>query len=95
MATQRETAIRVSPMNIGPLHRIRVIPHDAGLNRRQCNYTRACWIMFLGFPLDFQSMDYVKAAVSPFGRLLFWDNNSQNKSRVLVKALVLSPDRIP
>src|SRR5207244_2467433 len=38
-ATKRETAIRVSPMNIGPLHRIRVIPHDAGLNRRQCNYT--------------------------------------------------------
>ena len=51
--------------------------------------------MFLGFPLDFQSMDYVKEAVAPFGCLLFWDNNSQNKSRVLVKALVLSPDRIP
>jgi len=50
--------------------------------------------MFLGFPLNYQLHDYIKAAVSPFGRLLRWFEGP-NKSRVLVKCLVISPDRVP
>ena len=50
--------------------------------------------MFLGFPLDYQTPDFIKAAVAPFGRLLWW-YEGPNKSRVLVQCLLLSLDRVP
>ncbi|TVU17546.1 hypothetical protein EJB05_33589, partial [Eragrostis curvula] len=93
--TQRQSMIDLSPIPFGPLHQITVVQHDRGFNLKACNYIRECTIMFLAFPLDYQSMDYIKAAVAPFGRLLFWDSTDNNKSRVLVRVLVLSPDRIP
>ncbi|TVU08508.1 hypothetical protein EJB05_41913, partial [Eragrostis curvula] len=93
--TQRQSMIDLSPLPFGPHHQITVIQHDRGLNLKACNYSRECTIMFLAFPLDYQSMDFMKAAVAPFGRLLYWDSNSTNKSRVLVRVLVLSPDRVP
>ena len=73
---------------------LRVHKHDEALNLRACNYTRQCWIMFLGFPLDYHLPDYVKAAVAPFGRLLHW-YEGPNKSRVLTQCLVLTPERVP
>ena len=50
--------------------------------------------MFLGFPLDYQLPEFVRAAVAPFGRLLNW-LEGPNKSRVLAKCLLLSPERVP
>jgi hypothetical protein len=50
--------------------------------------------MFLGYPLDFQNLEFIRASVASFGRLLHWQE-SRNKSRVLVKCLVLSPERVP
>lgn len=49
--------------------------------------------MFLSFPLDYQLLDFIKAAVAPFGRLITWIEGP-NKSRVLVKCLLLSPNRV-
>jgi hypothetical protein len=71
-----------------------VVKHDEGINSRSCAYTCICWITFLGFPLDFQKDLFVRAAVAPFGYLLEWYQD-ENGSRLLVHALVLSPDRIP
>ncbi|TVU06152.1 hypothetical protein EJB05_49350, partial [Eragrostis curvula] len=92
---QRQTLIDLSPIPYGPMHHLSVIAHDRGRNLRACNYIRECTIMFVAFPLDYQTMEYIKAAVAPFGRLLYWDSNSANKSRVIVRVLVLSPNRIP
>jgi hypothetical protein len=50
--------------------------------------------MFLGFPLDYQLIDFVKAAVAPFGRLISW-LDGPNKSRVLTKCLLLDPSHVP
>ena len=50
--------------------------------------------MFLGFPLDYQLLDFVKAAVAPFGHLISW-LEGPNKSRVLTRSLVLTPERVP
>lgn len=50
--------------------------------------------MFLEFPLDFQKDLYVRAAVAPYGRLLEWYQDA-NRSRILVQALILSPNRVP
>lgn len=48
----------------------------------------------LGFPLDYQTADYIKAAVAPFGRLLHWFEGP-NKSRILAQCLVINPERVP
>lgn len=50
--------------------------------------------MFLGFHLDYQTNDYIRAVVAPFGRLLHW-YESPNKSRVLIQCLVIAPERVP
>ena len=73
---------------------LRVRKHDEVGNLRACPYTRENWIMFLGFPLDYQTPNFIKAAVAPFGRLLRW-YEGPNKLRVLVQCLILSPDRVP
>ena len=50
--------------------------------------------MFLGFPLDYQLLEFVRAAVAPFGRLISW-LEGPNKSRILAKCLLLAPDQVP
>jgi hypothetical protein len=50
--------------------------------------------MFLAFLLDYQTQDFIQAAVAPFGRLIRWFEGP-NKSRVIARCLILSPDRVP
>jgi hypothetical protein len=49
--------------------------------------------MFLSFPLDCQREEFIIAAVAPFGRKLHW-HQGPNKSRTLVRCLILAPERI-
>ena len=90
---QRERLISASPIQFGHGH-IRVLKHDEARNFRSCVYSRESWIMFLGFPLDYQLPEFVKAVVAPFGHLLSW-LEGPNKSRVLTKCLLLEPARVP
>ena len=71
-----------------------VVKHDEARNLKPCPYIRERYIMFLGFPLDYQTHDFIKATVAPFGRLVRWFEGP-NMSRVLVQCLLLSPDRVP
>nr|TKW14262.1 hypothetical protein SEVIR_5G156900v2 [Setaria viridis] len=68
--------------------------HDEARNFRACSYIRQWWIMFLAFPLDYQTLDFIEAAVASFGRLLHWFEGP-TKSRILTQCLVLTPDRVP
>lgn len=79
---------------MGNNHTVRLVKHDEGINHRSCTYIRVCWLIFLAFPLDFQKDLYIRAAVAPYGRLLEWYRD-ENKSRILVQCLLLSPDRVP
>lgn len=90
---QRDRLVRNSPYHFQHLE-IRVAKHDESINARSCTYLHNCWLMFLAFSLDFQKDLYIRAAVAPFGRLLEWYRDA-NKSRILVKALILSQDRVP
>ncbi|CAN6196796.1 unnamed protein product [Urochloa humidicola] len=93
-ASQRQSLIDLSPIPFFNNSTIRVIKHDEARNQRACNYTRLCRLMVLAFPLDYQTMDFFKAAVAPFGRLITW-YESPNKSKTILDCLVLSPHRIP
>lgn len=84
---QHAALLDASPIPFAHGHII-VERHDEARNFRVCNYTRQCWIMLLGFPLDYQTADFLKAVVAPFGRLLHW-YEGPNKSRVLAQCLIL------
>lgn len=90
---QRSALLDASPIPFGHGHLV-VERHDEARNFKVCNYSRQCWIMLLCFPLDYQTSDFIKAAVAPFGRLLHW-YEGPNKTRVLAQCLILAPDRVP
>ncbi|CAO2208316.1 unnamed protein product [Urochloa humidicola] len=91
---QRQTLIDASPIPFVNNSLIRVIKHDEARNLRACNYSRICRLMVLAFPLDYQTIEFFKAAVAPFGCLITW-YESPNKSKSFIDCLVLSPERIP
>ncbi|RLN35671.1 hypothetical protein C2845_PM03G28780 [Panicum miliaceum] len=90
---QRQVLLDASPIPFAHGH-LTVQKHDEARNLRVCNCLRQCWVMFLAFPLDYQTLEFIKASVAPFGRLLHW-YEGPNKSRVFSQCLVLSPERVP
>jgi hypothetical protein len=46
--------------------------------------------MLLGFPLDFWSLEHIQNAIGSFGRVLMWDPDMSNATRLLVRARVTS-----
>ena len=48
------------------------VPHDEGLNMRTCSSEYSAWILFLAFPMDYQTDHYVNKAVSTFAKLDLW-----------------------
>ncbi|KAM0922981.1 hypothetical protein ACQ4PT_005825 [Festuca glaucescens] len=72
-----------------------VIRHDEGLNRGAHVFQHEAWVMFLMFPLDYQTTYYVNKVVSLFGKLLVWHNPRVNKVRVTVKVPIKELRLVP
>lgn len=68
--------------------------HDRGLNRWDSSFSRTCWNMLLWCPLDYQTKDYIQLAINHFGTIMTWTNNSDFKSRVIVRCSVLHISKI-
>jgi hypothetical protein len=83
-----------SPIAFGDQSVVRVVKHDEALNLRACPYIRLCRLMVVCFPLDYQTLDFFKAAVATFGRLLVCHEGTK-KTKSFLDCLVLSPERIP
>jgi hypothetical protein len=64
---ERQVMISRSPMQLDELREIEVVEHDRGVNFRSCPFTR---IMFLPFPLDFQTREIITQAVGLFGSVI-------------------------
>jgi hypothetical protein len=43
--------------------------------------------MFLGYPLDYRSLEFMGQAMAPFGKLVSWHNNPRAFAFVFVKCL--------
>ena len=71
------------------------VKHDEALNMRPATLGQERWVMFLNFPLDYQSEYWVEKAVSLFGKLIVWHNPTSSHARVLVKVWVMSNALIP
>jgi hypothetical protein len=92
---ERQVMINLSPLQLDDIREIVIVEHDRGLNFRSCPFTRTCWIMFLAFPLDFQTRDIISQAVGLFGSVKNWIDNSRCRSRILLRCNVTLISRIP
>jgi hypothetical protein len=58
-------------------------------------YNRECWIMMMSFPLDFWASDHIQNDIAAFGKLLTWEDDPSNLTRLLVKARVTDLEDVP
>jgi hypothetical protein len=72
-----------------------VIRHNEAWNQRALYFNHECWLLVLGFPLDFWTHEHIKNAVRSFGRVLMWDPDPSNVTRFLVRARVTSLQEVP
>jgi hypothetical protein len=87
-ACQHDALLALNPHFVG--HReVTFYPHDeASINFRRISFTRKCWIMLLGYPLDFKDVTTLVEVYTPFARVLHWNSKDTSMSRVLLKVLV-------
>lgn len=71
------------------------IPHDAAINMRQTCFGPQVWLLYIGFPHDYQTSHYIHKSVDKFGELITWNNPRGDRKFVLIKARVLSLRRMP
>jgi hypothetical protein len=74
---------------------ITFVKHNEAKNMRLTSFGRETWILYLGFPLDYQTSEYIQNAVKDFGLLSIWHNPRGNKKYVLVKAWIVDPKFVP
>ena len=67
--TAKQAMINLSPLQLDGVREIVVQALDRGINLRSCPFTRTCWVMFLAFPLDFQTKEIILQAV---GHLIWY-----------------------
>jgi hypothetical protein len=72
-----------------------VIRHNAAWNQRALYFNHKCWLILLGFPLDFWTHEHIQNAIGSFNRVLMWDPDLANATRLLVRARVTSLQEVP
>lgn len=94
-AITRQSMINRSPHIMPDGRELFLVEHDNGINLRATPFMRTCWIMFLCFPLDYQTKGYIEQAVNLFGTVVTWTSNTRCKSRVLVRCSMLHISKVP
>lgn len=51
--------------------------------------------MLLGLPLDYWEEVYIDMVVGPFGKMLSWHNDSDNKTYLMIKARLVDRESVP
>jgi hypothetical protein len=72
-----------------------VIRHNEAWNQRALYLNHECWLLLLGIPLDFWTHEHIQNAIGSFGRVLKWDLDPSNVTRLLVRARVTSLQEVP
>lgn len=90
----RDALIINSPMPMGNVH-VSFTRHNRGRNWRRVNFNHECWLMLMGFPLDYWQTDYIQDAICSFGKVDNWINNRSRLTRLLVRARVADLQSIP
>jgi hypothetical protein len=69
--------------------------HNDAWNHRALFFNRECWLMLLGFPLDYRSSEYLQAAIGCFGKLIMWEEDRHNVARTLLRVRDTSLEEVP
>jgi hypothetical protein len=84
---------------LGPQHYLdatfTALRHNDAWNHRALFFNHECWLMLLGFPLDYRSSEYLQAAIGSFGRLILWEEDRHNVTRTLLRIRVTSLEEVP
>jgi hypothetical protein len=65
------------------------------MNFTNATFTWKCWILLLGYPLDFKDSTILIQVCAPSAKDLHWNSEDPSLSRVLLKVLVEDPLEIP
>ncbi|TVU25943.1 hypothetical protein EJB05_28466, partial [Eragrostis curvula] len=94
-ACERDTLVLTSPHLVGHLP-VNFVKHDeAPMNYRRSPFTRTCWVMMLGYPLDMKELKFIDQVCSSFGQLLQWNSSDTNLARILVYVMIDDPLEVP
>jgi hypothetical protein len=94
-ACQRDALIALNPHLVGNTE-VTFYPHDeAPLNFRRMAFPRKCWIMLLGYPLDFKDATTLVEVCTSFARVLHWNSEDTSMARVFLRVLVEDLLEIP
>ena len=83
-----------SPHAFGDVN-LSFVKHNRGRNWRSVQFNRECWLMLLGFPVDYWEQEYLDNAVCSFGRVVSWEKDFSKLARLIVKARVLDLESVP
>ena len=71
---------------------VTLVRHDDARKMRLTLFGRKTWVLFLGFPLDYQTSFYINRVVDDFGLLSVWHQPRGNLQYVLVKVCLAPPN---
>jgi hypothetical protein len=71
------------------------VNYNQDRNWKSFTFNRECWLMFLGFPLDYWEEEYNQQLLGDYGRVLSWEMEEDKRARLIVKAHVIDLDKIP
>lgn len=89
----RDSMVTNSPHQMGDVM-VTFTRHNQGRNWRRVHFNHDCWLILMGFPLDYWETDYIQDAIYSFGRVYNWTNNCR-LTRLLVRARVIDLQSIP
>ncbi|TVU49835.1 hypothetical protein EJB05_01173, partial [Eragrostis curvula] len=92
--SDRDRLIGLSPIPFGNVD-VYLPAHDQGPNHRRVQFNHVCWLLLIGFPLDYWSRQHIETAIASFGRLQAWEEDRAHLSRVLIKARVIDLPSVP
>jgi hypothetical protein len=93
-AHNRDSLVINGPFPYGDVQ-FSFVHHNQGRNWRLLNFNRECWLMLLGFPLDYWNHKSIQSAIGVFGRVLLWENDRNHLARLLVRARVTDLQDVP
>lgn len=83
----RDRLVGIEHFHHDGLH-FRLVRHNQGRNWKALNFNKECWLMLLGFPLDFWDQQSIENSICTFGRLLSWESDPAQLSRLIVRVRV-------
>lgn len=90
----RDRLVHTSPHHHSGLE-FSLAKHNQGRNWTSINFNRECWLMLLGFPLDYWDQLSVENAIGSFGRLVSWEKDLSHLARIILRARVVDLESVP